>query len=946
MSRFHPALLALLLILPLPTFAQPASSIHVADSILADRGELRFSFDAPTRESLRAAAALLSVERIDGPTVIAWANTTEFRRFLTTELPWRILSFPAPPPVMRTAAPPSGGTWDFYPSEQEYLRIMQRFVDRWPDLCRLDTIAVLRSGRLILALRISRDVHMRRNTPRVLFTSSIHGNETSGFMLMLRLIDHLLSTCDTDTQSRRIVDNVELWINPLANPDGTYRGTDTTVASARRYNANSVDLNRNYRDPENGDHPDAQQWQEETVAFMELARRVHFTASVNFHDGAELYNHPWDTWVRRHADDAWWTICGRAWADTAHAHSEPGYFDDEQNGVTDGYDWYEVNGGRQDFMNYFGHCREATVEICRTMLVAPTELPRLWEAQHRSMLRTIDRSLLGLRGIVTDSLDGRPLLARLEIPGHDTDNTWIESELPIGDYHRLLATGRHTIVCSAPGYVTKTITGVDVDMDATDTLDIALVPLRPVAGFLTDVDATCDGTVRFTDTSTASVTRWSWDFGDGTTTTERNPVHRYSASGSFDVRLRVASSAGEDSVTHRGCVVVTLPDAPLAQDAERCGPGAVTLTATGDGSIAWYTTPEASAPAAEGGALPLPRVARDTTLWVADRIFSPPMFVGKKDSLGDGGYYSFTNTHYEIFTTESELILRSALVHALTAGPRTIELRDALGTLLFTTTIPIPAGSGRIALDIPLPRGAGLQLGVKGANNLYRNTVGTRYPYTIPGVIAITGNSAGDPDFWYFLFDWEVQRPPCVSARTAVRVHISDAPPVARIGMQPEGMQVRFTDSSTAATRVLWRFGDGDTSSARSPVHVYPRPGEYDVVLIAVNACGSDSTRAHITLTRTGIAPIHPDAELTVHPNPVMAGSRISIQSTRAFLARVSVHDLLGRTLVDATTSIGAGTGILPIDTRLLPTGGCVLRIAPARPSEQGGRLSTLLIIR
>jgi murein tripeptide amidase MpaA len=45
------------------------------------------------------------------------------------------------------------------------------------------------------------------------------------------------------------VNSAELWINPNANPDGTYYGGNSTVASARRYNNNGYDLNRNFPIP-------------------------------------------------------------------------------------------------------------------------------------------------------------------------------------------------------------------------------------------------------------------------------------------------------------------------------------------------------------------------------------------------------------------------------------------------------------------------------------------------------------------------------------------------------------------------------------------------------------------------------------------------------------------------------------------------------------------------
>jgi PKD repeat protein len=55
-------------------------------------------------------------------------------------------------------------------------------------------------------------------------------------------------------------------------------------------------------------------------------------------------------------------------------------------------------------------------------------------------------------------------------------------------------------------------------------------------------------TVQFTDRSTGA-TSWNWDFGDGTTSTVANPIHIYTASGTYKVTLSVSGQAGSDTAT-------------------------------------------------------------------------------------------------------------------------------------------------------------------------------------------------------------------------------------------------------------------------------------------------------------------------------------------------------------------------------------------------------------
>lgn len=84
------------------------------------------------------------------------------------------------------------------------------------------------------------------------------------------------------------------------------------------------------------------------------------------------------------------------------------------------------------------------------------------------------------------------------------------------------------------------------------------LPDAPVAGFETSVD---DLTVTFTNTSTDSdgdIASYFWEFGDGSTSTEANPIYAYSEAGVYDVTLTVTDATElSDSVTQSVNVSIT-----------------------------------------------------------------------------------------------------------------------------------------------------------------------------------------------------------------------------------------------------------------------------------------------------------------------------------------------------------------------------------------------------
>jgi len=336
-----------------------------------------------------------------------------------------------------------------YPSYHQYVAIMRGLAERYPDRCALENWGTLPSGREILTLRITRDVAMATGRPQVLCTAAMHGNETAGYWLLLRLAEHLL-TDDTGG----LLAEVDVFINPLANPDGAYRRSDESLLGASRGNRIGVDLNRNYPDPDDGAHPDGYDYQPETEIFMRAAHNHGFDLALNLHGGAEVFNYPWDTYRERHADTNWWRRVSREFAGRAQAASgRSSYFNDRHNGTTNGHDWYPIAGSRQDYMNYYHRCREATIEVSNEKQYPARRLPQLWSSLSPALLGYINEARYGLTGTVVDRQSRSVVAASVEIPNHDAANSSVFADKHYGNFHRYLAGGEYQVLFSAPGYV-------------------------------------------------------------------------------------------------------------------------------------------------------------------------------------------------------------------------------------------------------------------------------------------------------------------------------------------------------------------------------------------------------------------------------------------------------------------------------------------------------------
>ena len=362
-------------------------------------------------------------------------------------------------------------TFQKYPTYEQYLQMMQDFASDYPAICRLDTFGTSVEGRLLLALKISDNVEMNEAEASFLYTSTMHGDEIVGYVLLLRLADVLLKGYGNDNEITGLVDKLEIWINPLANPDGSYSNDNgLSLQNSFRFNVNDVDLNRDYPVPHRDRTNDPTGREIETRHMMEFLDQHRFSLSANIHSGEEVVNYPWDNTPYAHVDSTWFRFVAGEYADEAMAVDPDYMFGWPEGGIVHGYTWYQATGTRQDYITYYLGGRELTLELSMEYRLLSSELEQHWNLNQRSLINYISQCTYGIRGTVTDRISGDPLQARIRVIDHDLDQdrSMIYSSEDHGDFYRLMKEGVYDILITSWGYQDQIVRNVSVqDYQAT-----------------------------------------------------------------------------------------------------------------------------------------------------------------------------------------------------------------------------------------------------------------------------------------------------------------------------------------------------------------------------------------------------------------------------------------------------------------------------------------------
>ena len=336
---------------------------------------------------------------------------------------------------------------DEFHSYSEMTTELENIESTYPSLSKLYNLGSSVQERTIWGLKITDNPDIEENEAEVRICGCHHGNEIMSVELPLMLAWYLVENYESDQYIQNLVDNREIWIIPMVNPDGREMYT--------RYNANGVDLNRDYGYMWGGEGGSPSPFsQPETKVIRKHALDNNFVLSLSFHTSGDIVNYIWNYKGEPVADN-----------DVVVALSEQ-YGSHNNYWVVEGYDWYQTRGDTNDFS--YG-CRG---DIDWTIEVQNNNIPQAWDYNKDAMLEIIDAADIGLKGIITDLDMGLPVAATI----------WIEevfwpcyTDPKIGDYHKPLLPGTYNVIIRANGYKEQTHQVV-VNEGSTTVLDVSLDP--------------------------------------------------------------------------------------------------------------------------------------------------------------------------------------------------------------------------------------------------------------------------------------------------------------------------------------------------------------------------------------------------------------------------------------------------------------------------------------
>ncbi|MFN0214799.1 MAG: PKD domain-containing protein [Saprospiraceae bacterium] len=438
------------------------------------------------------------------------------------------------------------------------------------------------------------------------------------------------------------------------------------------------------------------------------------------------------------------------------------------------------------------------------------------------------------------------------------NTTTFNWQFPGGNPSSSNAQNPPSVQYNLPGTYTVTMTASNAAGNSMSTQTI-VVEAGPSANFNSTVSAV---TASFTNTSTNSLT-YLWNFGDGNSSTQANPMHSYASDGTYTVVLTASNNCGTSTFTQivvintepgagfsvsttSGCAVLTVNFTDISSGSpvswEWNFPGGTPSSSTAENPTVQYFTP-----GVYGVTLVVTSIGGSTS------SFTQPGIITVNGAPG-AGFVSSVNGSAVAFTNNS--INATSYVwnfgdgsNSMAPNPTHNYANDGVYNVTLIATNNCGSTIFEQSVTIITPPTAGFTVGnpngctpfaVQFSNTSSSNA--TSWTWDFPGGNPATSTQENPSVAWNSAGVYTVTLTASNSAGTSTStstITVGTAP-TANFSYQVGGLTAVFNNTSSNGNSYSWDFGDGSAPSLEAnPSHTYSLVGSYVVTLNVTNECGT-----------------------------------------------------------------------------------------------------------
>lgn len=366
-----------------------------------------------------------------------------------------------------------------------------------------------------------------------------------------------------------------------------------------------------------------------------------------------------------------------------------------------------------------------------------------------------------------------------------------------------------------------------------------------------------------TDNLSVNAYAFQWDLGDGSSSTQTNPIHTYSTDGAYTIRLIAFNDCGQDTF-QQTVDIVTPPQAGFYFPEDTvCSPFAATPIDTSSSNV---STSHWSAP---GGIVVYSAQEQPVFIYSTPGTYTLTLTV-----VNAADTSSVSQNLTVLGQPQASFVINYSLGDTVVVLSNTSQMADSYtwqfgdgqesnafapthaysdeGTYTVQLAVANACGADTAAssVDILKPPEAGFELSTsqgcapftpvvsntassntdhwfwtaEGASPAAATGPSPSFTYTTPGVYQIIQTVSNE-----------------LGSRSDTLVVTVKGPPAAAFDYMADGASVAFQAQYSNADDWDWSFGDGNSGTGAQITHVYDSPGVFEVSLAAENECGLDS---------------------------------------------------------------------------------------------------------